>query len=60
MIMKKLTVEEQAHVMGGYDEEGCFYVQTLAAEQFKREQEGFQVNPDWWDWWGTLFDEFCM
>ena len=58
--MKKLTREEQARVMGGYDEQECHRVQELAAYYFRLEMEGFQINPEWWDDWADEFDLYCM
>ncbi len=53
--MKKLSIEEQKKVAGGYSEVHCREVQVLAEQMIN---DG--VDDDaLWDLWGDSYDTFC-
>ena len=58
--MKQLSIEEQARVMGGYDEEKCREVQELAALYAQMQANGMMVPGGLWDDWETEFLKYCV
>ena len=62
--MKKLSVEEQKKVIGGYDNHMCGRVQQWANQLAACEQADTHENGDlydlMWDLWTEEFDKYCL
>lgn len=57
--MKKLTLTEQSHILGGYDEEKCKEVQKEADELSDKQDNGEEVDDKDWDAWSEKYLEYC-
>lgn len=58
--MRKLSFQEQAFTMGGYNEDGCRAVQAQANALTDLQNKGFKVPDEVWDKWAESFDENCV
>ena len=54
--MKKLSVEEQKKVIGGYDDGMCGVIQRLATDLVNSHCH----NDHTWDTWCKMFDMYCI
>ena len=49
--MKKLTISEQSHVVGGYNADECRRVQAVAATYEKMQDNKLSVSNEAWNKW---------
>ena len=57
--MKKLTISEQSHVVGGYNADECRRVQAVAATYEKRQENKLPVSNEAWNKWNEEYDLYC-
>ena len=59
--MKKLSVEEQKKVIGGYDNRMCGRVQQFANTIIEAQRMDPSMDSDWaWDLWADAFNKYCL
>lgn len=57
--MKKLTISEQSHVVGGYNADECRRVQAVAATYKKMQKNKLPVSNEAWNKWNEEYDLYC-
>ncbi len=57
--MKKLTISEQSHVVGGYNADECRRVQAVAATYEKMQENNLPVSNEAWNKWNEEYDLYC-
>lgn len=57
--MKKLTISEQSHVVGGYNADECHRVQAVAATYEKMQENKLPVSNEAWNKWNEEYDLYC-
>lgn len=57
--MKKLTISEQSHVVGGYNADESRRVQAVAATYEKMQKNKLPVSNEAWNKWNEEYDLYC-
>lgn len=57
--MKKSTISEQSHVVGGYNADEFRRVQAVAATYEKMQKNKLPVSNEAWNKWNEEYDLYC-
>ncbi len=58
--MKKLTLSEQSHVVGGFDADECRRVQGVASKYEEMQTAGFKISKEAWNNWTNEYNMYCI
>lgn len=57
--MRKLTLSEQSHILGGYDADQCRRVQAFGSTYAEMQEKGYAVSDEAWDSWCDDYMKYC-
>lgn len=57
--MRKLTLSEQSHILGGYDADQCRRVQAVGSTYAEMQEKGYAVSNEAWDSWCDDYKKYC-